>query len=439
MKLLCIADVHLGRFPARLHGDLYGRAAELGPAAAWWRAVELAVNERVDAVLLAGDLVDGGKDFFEAFGDLRSGAQRLADAGIAVLAVSGNHDVDVLPKLVEAVPGVRLLGAGGRWEAADVVSDAGSVRVFGWSFPSRRVERSPIAAGFPSSEASDAPLAVIGLLHADRDQVASPYAPVTSAELAAAPVDAWLLGHVHQPDFGPAAAGGPRFTGYLGSLTSNDPGEAGARGAWLLEVAPAGKLSARHVPLAPLRWERVVVDVSSLESADRLPNLIVSALEELDARLTSEGASSVAVGCRLTLTGRTPLRARLEQQLASDPPSGSLLKFGERTYFVDRVKSEALPALDLHALARKDDPVGLLAARIVALREPAAPLRARLVAAARPRLEEVGRSRAFSGSARPPLQDHEIAELLEEAALRALDALMAQNPARHEAGDQVPA
>ena len=34
------------------------------------------------------------------------------DAGIAVIAVSGNHDTEVLPRLAREIPELRLLGAG---------------------------------------------------------------------------------------------------------------------------------------------------------------------------------------------------------------------------------------------------------------------------------------------------------------------------------------
>lgn len=431
MKLLCVADVHLGRSPARLHPDLATRAAHLGPAAAWRRAVDVALDERVNAVLLAGDLVDGGNDFFEAFSDLRQGVARLAEAGIEVVAVSGNHDVEVLPRLVAAVPQVRLLGAGGRWQAYDLEADGAAVRVVGWSFPSRWVDRSPLAAG-GLKELVEGQDVVIGLLHADRDHSLSRYAPVGSAELADVPVRAWLLGHVHAPDL--AHRAGTQLSGYLGSLTSNDPGEAGARGAWLLEVGPAGAIAARHVPLAPLRWERVEVDVTALGAPDELPNLIVSSLARLDERLVAQGANPVAVGCRLVLTGRTSLRAGIEQQLADAAPTRRTIEIGNITYFVDRVRVEALPALDLRELARGEDPVGLLAARIVALRQPGSALRERLLAEARPRLDAVRGHRAFSGLEAPALEENEVVELLEEAALRALDALLQQHGGAFQGG-----
>src|SRR5690606_27261923 len=56
VKLLCAADLHMGRRPSRLPPTWSGGA--VGPATAWAALVERARAERVDAVLLAGDVVD---------------------------------------------------------------------------------------------------------------------------------------------------------------------------------------------------------------------------------------------------------------------------------------------------------------------------------------------------------------------------------------------
>ena len=149
MKFLCVGDIHLGRRPSRLPEELPDelRASDLGPAAAWRRAVDFAIEAEADAVLLAGDVVEQEDDFYEAYGDLRDGAARLAAAGVRVLAVSGNHDVQVLPRLADAVPGFRLVGRGGRWEIEDVEGRGGGrAHVLGWSFPERRVSTSPLSA-----------------------------------------------------------------------------------------------------------------------------------------------------------------------------------------------------------------------------------------------------------------------------------------------------
>ena len=110
MKILAVGDMHLGRTPSRLPPQLH--APDLGPAEAWRRTVAAALNHDVKAVLLAGDVVDRDDDFFEAYRALESGVKTLADAGIAVVGVAGNHDVKVLPRLVRHIPKFRLLGEG---------------------------------------------------------------------------------------------------------------------------------------------------------------------------------------------------------------------------------------------------------------------------------------------------------------------------------------
>ncbi|HET8985656.1 MAG TPA: metallophosphoesterase, partial [Trueperaceae bacterium] len=235
MKLLCAADLHLGRRPSRLHDQITDDAllaAALTPEAAWSALVDLALAERVHAVLLAGDLLDDENDFYVTFGDLQAGVERLIAGGVSVLAVSGNHDVTVLARLARVVPALRLLGEGGVWEVATLADVAATVHVVGWSYPSGAVTYSPVGQ-VAEALSGLAPARVVGLLHCDRDQPNSRYAPVSSSELAAAPVDAWVLGHVHKPDFGASSGqeGSQRLSGYLGSLSAADPGEEGPRGA----------------------------------------------------------------------------------------------------------------------------------------------------------------------------------------------------------------
>ncbi|MFW6350458.1 MAG: metallophosphoesterase family protein, partial [Thiohalospira sp.] len=155
-RILAIGDIHLGRRPSRLPADLDAR--ELTPAAAWYAAVEAAVERGVDAVVLAGDVVEHPDDLYEAWTDLERGIHRLAGAGIPVVAVSGNHDTTVLPRLADALPDLRLLGREGRWEEMDL----GGARLLGWSFPAPVHPHSPLADGLPPRTDATPRL---GLLH----------------------------------------------------------------------------------------------------------------------------------------------------------------------------------------------------------------------------------------------------------------------------------
>ena len=424
MKLLCVGDIHLGRQPARLPAGLADelKASELGPGAAWRLAVDFALRDEVDAVLLAGDVVEQEDDFYEAYGDLRRGVDRLAAAGIRVLAVSGNHDVQVLPRLADAVPGFELLGRGGVWEVKGVPGrDGRRVQVLGWSFPERRVSTSPLAAhDLPLLDRGSGP--VIGLLHCDRDATGSPYAPVRSAELADTPADAWLLGHIHKPE----RLAPPRPIGYLGSLTGLDPGEAGPRGPWRLEYA-GSELALEHLPLAPLRWEVVEVALDGLESAENVHALAVSALDALHERLAGERFRPRAVGCRLRFTGRSAHRRAVERSLAAGDPLRILHPRDEILYFVHDWRMEAGPAPDLDELARGADPPALLARKILLLRGSAGdPDRQALLAGARRRLASLGGRRTFAAHGLAPPTEEEAAELLERAALGALSELLDQ-------------
>ena len=84
MKLLHTADWHLGK---RLYGA--DRSDEAG--AALDELVELARTERVDAIVVAGDLLDRRVVDSAALGVCLSGLVRLADVA-PVLAIAGNHD-----------------------------------------------------------------------------------------------------------------------------------------------------------------------------------------------------------------------------------------------------------------------------------------------------------------------------------------------------------
>ncbi len=421
MELLCAADLHLGRQPSRVPARLRGSLMELGPAAAWRRLVDTAVERGVTAVLLAGDVVDDDSDFYEAFADLRAGVERLLAAGVQVVAVAGNHDVTALPRLAKLLPGFKLLGAAGAWESARISAGGVSVNVVGWSFPAALVHTSPLAS--LNLAALDLGTGLtIGLLHADLDQSGS-YAPVTTAELDSHPVAAWLLGHVHKPH-----RLGERAAGYLGSLSAADPGEEGPRGAWLVRVG-AGVLELEHLCLTPLRYERVVVDVGGLERIEDLDELLLGAMDLAVQGCLADGSGLRALGLRVELRGRSELAAEVARHLAESDLRAASYDFSGVACFVHDVAVLVEHALDLLALAGGSDPLALAARTVLELRDAGSDERGRLLAGAAAWADEVG-SHAVYRQLEPLAPSQELlVDLLEEAALRAID-LMLENRAQ---------
>ncbi|MHC5064532.1 MAG: metallophosphoesterase family protein [Planctomycetota bacterium] len=423
-RLLCVGDMHLGRVPSRLPRNLDRLnilPEQLSPAAAWRSTVETAIREGVDAVLLAGDVVEAEEDFYEAFSLLDAGLRELLDAGIHVIAVAGNHDVMVLPRLADSLPGFQLLGRDGEWEEILLQGKRGnSLHILGWSFPQRAVHESPLEK-LPQLEAASATR--IGLLHCDLDAGPSPYAPVRSSQLRQAPVDAWLLGHIHAP----SQFSESRPMGYLGSIVGLDPSETGRHGPWLMELQPGEEIAMQQVCLAPLRWESISVDLSDLELAEDLPVLISKAVEEHRESIASELTATRLVGCRLRLVGEAP--EGLNQVL--DSASEGLQDFHyERegvSFFLERIIDATRPRIDLLAMSKGQEPPALLARRLLILERPAEdPEKRGMIAAAKEDLRRLHAQPLWSALGRRSLSEDYLVDLLKRSGRSALRDLLAQ-------------
>jgi len=429
VRILFIGDIHLGRRPVRLPGNLgeYDvSAADLTPVAAWRRSVRYAAEQRVDAVVLAGDVVEADNARFEAFGQLHEGVTHLAEHGIPVYAVAGNHDVDALPRLADSIEDFRLLGRGGRWETVELVREGQPLaRLVGWSFPAGQYAASPLdSEGAPTKNDGDLPL--LGVLHCDLLSSSGPHAPVSKTDLEQTAVDGWFLGHIHKP----STLTGPRPIGYLGSLVGLDPTETGLHGPRLVTLSKGAEIEVETVPLAPLRWEFVDVSVSDLDDPDRMEGVIRESIESLHRRTEDERGETVAVGCRVFLTGASRHHRALRRHVESGEMEGLRIKIDGVLYFIDRVFDSSRPALDLEALAGQDNPPALLAGRLLSLERRDDPSRL-LVQRARLELLRVMDERTWSQLDRLEPDEQTVRQLLIEAGTRALEELLEQtNEAR---------
>jgi DNA repair exonuclease SbcCD nuclease subunit len=351
-RFLAAADLHLGRPIASLPASLRDEARALGPFGAFERLVDLAVKERVDAVLLAGDVVDDDGAYFEVFSALQDAAAKLDS--IPMLAIAGNHDANVLPKLAEAIDGLTLLGACGTWESRIVPTAAGEIEVLGWSFPDTHCRTSPFQTPPPPRRGRR-----IAMLHGDVDTPASVYAPFTAAHLRDHAADAWLLGHVHAPSRERLALATP--AGYLGSACGLDPSEAGPRGAWLVRCGPEG-VTLEQRALAPIAWASVSVDAAHV-SVERL---------DAEVRRLAEAAAAGfeharTVGVRLTLSGEHEAWREINER-ARQIECGQPWRCRDARVFIDRIDAALTTPVSLESLAQERSAAGRMAGLILELR-----------------------------------------------------------------------
>jgi len=439
LRILAVGDIHLGRRPGSVPDDVAASAGgrdALGPRAAWQATVDRAIQERVQAVVLLGDVVDDEERYLEGWSALETGLRRLITAGIEVFAVAGNHDVRVLPRLASTLSGLHLVGAGGQWESVEIANGAG--RFVGWSYPTAHARTDPthdpeLARLLATRGAGP----TIGLLHGDLDAAQSDYARFSGARLAALGADTWLLGHVHGPTFARAAAGRISM-GFLGSLTALDPTETGVHGPWLLTYAGRELVEAQHLALATLRWECVAVAVDAWTSVEDLEPGVTGALRDFDAREAANIGAARVVGLRIELTGRCKFHRDLQRAIERFAHDQLRPTLDGRAFFVDAIVDRVRAELDLQALARDTDPPGLLAQRLLALDALPSDVtntgeRARILRLARDARESLTRRSEFVAIPRAELRDEVLIEEVREAGLTALEELLASR-ANAEAG-----
>ena len=418
ISLLAVGDMHLGRRPSRLPPWLANQADLLTPIGAWERCVDYALDQHVDLVVFAGDLVDQEDNFFEAYRPLERGIRRLVEAGIEVFGVSGNHDVKVLPRLAEQLTHFQLLGKNGHWQSRSFSQGRDGVTIHGWSFPKPVVTDSPLAG----HRFQKGPGVNLGLLHCDLDQTSSNHAPVPSASLKDAGLDGWLLGHVHKP----STLSPTHPTGYLGSLSGLHVGEQGPRGPWLIEIDNDQIQSLTQWKIAPLHWAELALDIESLQDPQLAQDLLLGELKQLDHDLRQHELPPTAVGVRLRLTGQSDLGGQVIETLEAN--LGENLATGEiASVFIESIIDETRTAVDLEYWASQPNHAGQLASSLLVLDgAPENPARQRLIASAREQLSAVSTDARWGLNEQVQWNDERVCDYLRRSGHRLLAEFIEQ-------------
>lgn len=367
--LLFVGDIHLGRRPeslAHVLEDLQIPVRDVSPHAAWENAVQYAMDHGVKAVVLTGDVIDKEEHFVESYQLVERGVRRLNEAGIPVIAVAGNHDATLLPRLADAVEGVTLLGRGGRWASHVLTVDGNALELIGWSFPRAHVQENPLDD--PALEAllkqPRKGARRILIAHGDLDAKRSNYAPMQRAQLEGADVDAAFLGHIHKPD--PLHAARP--IGYLGSLTGLDIAETGIHGPVEVRLAGDGRVVAQRIANAPIRWERLAIDVSRETpwSAEALLKHVRQTLSTW-TELHPLAAETRVLALRLSLEGRRPLEGWTASLEALQTFHGRAFEMADTRAFaiLERTVDATALTIDLHAESQERTPIGRVARMIL--------------------------------------------------------------------------
>ena len=313
MRFLHVADVHLDTsFAGR--SETVRRRLRDASREAFTRAVDVALREDVDAVLVAGDLFDGERLSFQTERFLLEQVARLGDHGITVVYATGNHDPGTAgggPRALKWPPNV-VTASDATPTRVEIRARAGGIAgyVSAIGHETAREDRD-LARKLPRPEGE---WPEVGLLHtqvqtsAGADRHAS-YAPSDLAYLRRAGYDYWALGHIHVPQ--ELSADPPIW--YSGSLQGRSHGEQGERGAVLVDLSDRGAPLVSFRPLASVRWETLPISaLDAVSSFDALVGQVAAAWQR--ARAADPGPQGTEWMVRLALTGPCPLWMELQSE-----------------------------------------------------------------------------------------------------------------------------
>ena len=312
------------------------------------RLVDRALTERVDFLLLAGDIYDRDWQDFHTGLFFRGQMVRLERAGIRCFIVQGNHDAQgVISRQLTLPSNVTVFSS----RAAQTIRlDELSVAIHGRSFPEREVNEDLV----PSYPPPVSGYFNIGLLHTSLTGRAGhdTYAPTDLPTLVAKGYDYWALGHVHARE---VLNERPRIV-FCGNLQGRHAKETGVKGCELVTVE-AGRIEAEFIALDVVRWSQLSVPLDGVDRLESLNEAFARALEPVLA-----GTTDRLHAVRVTLTGSTLLHGLEAAQPGTLAAAmhAAAQDIGTAEIWIEQVRLDLSTPLDRAQAAPRQDAVGEL-------------------------------------------------------------------------------
>lgn len=257
MKFLHIADVHLDSpflglsfLPSELFCQIKNAIQS-----SFEKAVNFAIDNDVDLVLLAGDTFDSihptpqSKIFFA------NQIKRLVDRQIQVVMVLGNHDYSQIDDLLlNESPYFKIIGSNEQIEQVDFMTKSQyKYRVVGFSYQHNHITED-IIAKYPPKNTS---IYTIGLAHAGMKQSSvdqNNYAPFTLNEVKNLNYDYFALGHIHLRQ----VLSQEPWIVYSGNLQGRHVNEKDAKGFYFGQVDEQSQnTQLQFIDVSPIVWQTV--------------------------------------------------------------------------------------------------------------------------------------------------------------------------------------
>ena len=360
LRFVHAADLHLdspfsgirSEAPQHVADALYRATFE-----AYESIIALCLRERVDALLVAGDVYDGADRSLRAQLKFIDGLNRLDSAGVRTFICHGNHDpLDGWQARLDLPPGCVRFGPEVSGEPVFPDEPQRSA-VYGVSYPTREV-RDSLLPMFNAAQPESPAGFNIGLLHANvgGHPEHDSYAPCSVADLVDTGLDYWALGHVHTRQV--LRQERPTVV-YPGNSQGRNPRETGGRGVYLVEADDYGGISLDFRPVDTVRWANLETSIDGLETEQELLDAI-----DRTIALAADAGEGRPVVFRLSLTGRGPLNRWVRRPETLDQLLEQINDqhaYASRWLWCERVLLDTGAPVDRQQAALREDFAGDLA------------------------------------------------------------------------------
>lgn len=350
-KFLHTSDIHLDS-PLRglqRYGSEHVDEFRNATRKALQNLIALAINERVDFVLISGDLYDGDwKDFNTGLFLIRETA-KLLEHNIRVFIVSGNHDAES-----QITRHLKLPENVSRFSTSEpetkLLDDLG-VAIHGQGYSTRAVIQD-LTVYYPDAIPS---LFNIGMLHTclDGSMGHEPYAPCTTTALLSKKYDYWALGHVHNRKI---INTNPLII-FPGNTQGRNIRETGPKGCTIVTVKDKENIHAVHHDIDLLRWSLCDLNVSGFETPDDILDLLSGRYKTI-----IEDNAGYPVIVRIGISGRCKAHDELsinpEKWIAEVDALAAQVGYG--SLWIEKVIFRTDMDIDMEELIKSGDPLGEL-------------------------------------------------------------------------------
>lgn len=276
MKFIHCADLHLGSSFEGLNGinDSQLKILVASGINALTKMIEVAITEKVDFILFAGDIFDGHQINLSLQLKLKTLFEELRRHDIYVFMAFGNHDFQDLDKVNFYFPeNVYIFPNQVTTKKIVIAND--EIAVTGFSYGERWVKNKVV--NYPRH------LDVkwhIGMLHgaAIEDDSLQNYAPFQLSELLSKNYDYWALGHIHHRQI---LNEKPPIL-YAGSLQGRNSKETGTKGFYIVE-ARNGQLCPEFREIAGLEWLNIDKHILQVQ---RYANIETELAQEIEHKVS---------------------------------------------------------------------------------------------------------------------------------------------------------